>query len=431
MATDKPILREALRRLIPKRTNVMVKTLGLAGCALSVALLALGLTTVISPQDIKASDHDDGDIDIRSRALSLTDLYAFREIDQNPSARADDIILVMNTNPRSLARVQYYFSSQAQYEFRISRVSSVNGVPTAVPDLTLRFTFSNPNVSLRQQRATLTVIERGGATTTVTRGTDNRAIRTTPLSSASRPVLNQVRVRNSNITVFAGLREDPFFFDVEQFFRVRAGALGIGPAVGFKSPETAVDFATGYNVNTIAVRVPRRLLQGSTNATAFDVWLSLQVKDPATGRFFQTEQLARPAVNEGLIISQRGYEIYNQVMPTRDDNRFTRFVLTEAGRTLAALGNNRERIGALAGAFFPDVMRIDTTGPSGYTNAVNRRGAPIRGRMLMDDVVDDTLGILTNGAVTTDNVSYEGTPGNPAQGHDPLQPTFPYLALPN
>jgi hypothetical protein len=433
MATEfKPILRKALQRLTPKCANLGVKrTLGLTGCALSVALLALGLTTVMSPQNIKASDHDDGDIDVRSRALSLTDLYAFREVDQNPSTRADDIILVMNTNPRSLARVQYYFSSQAQYEFRISRVSNVNGVPTAVPDLTLRFTFNTPDLRLRQQRATLSVIERGGTTTTVSRTTNNTAIRTTPLSNAARPILNQVRVRNSDITVFAGLREDPFFFDVEQFFRVRAGALGVGPAVGFRSPQTAVDFTTGYNVNTIAVRVPRRLLQGSTNATAFDVWLSLQVKDPATGRFFQTEQLARPAVNETLVISQRGYELYNRVMPTRASNNSTNVVLAEVSRTLSALGNNNERIGALAGAFFPDVMRIDTTGPSGYANAVNRRGAPIRGRMLMDDVVDATFSIVTNGAVTTDNVSYEGTPGNPAQGHDPLQPTFPYLALPN
>ena len=76
-------------------------------------------------------------------------------------------------------------------------------------------------------------------------------------------------------------------------------------------------------------------------------------------------------------------------------------------------------------------MRIDTQGPSGYGLALNALGSPIRGRMLEDDVIDTTLSVLTNGAITTDNVSYAGTPGNPSQGHDPLEPKFPYLALPN
>ncbi|NER99390.1 MAG: DUF4331 domain-containing protein, partial [Symploca sp. SIO1B1] len=78
-----------------------------------------------------------------------------------------------------------------------------------------------------------------------------------------------------------------------------------------------------------------------------------------------------------------------------------------------------------------DVMRIDTSGTSGYGNELNAQGSPIRGRMLEDDVIDITLSVLTDGAIATDNVSYAGTPGNPSQGHDPLEPTFPYLALPN
>jgi hypothetical protein len=105
--------------------------------------------------------------------------------------------------------------------------------------------------------------------------------------------------------------------------------------------------------------------------------------------------------------------------------------VAEAKQTLLAVGNSDARANALLGAFLPDVMRIDTTGPSGYANALNANGSPIRGRKIKDDVVDITLGVLTNGAITTDNVSYEGTPGNPAQGHDPLAPSFPYLAPAN
>ena len=106
-------------------------------------------------------------------------------------------------------------------------------------------------------------------------------------------------------------------------------------------------------------------------------------------------------------------------------------IVAEAAKTLKAIGNDDKRTQALLGAFLPDVMRIDTTGTSGYGNALNAKGSPIRGRLLDDDVIDTTLSVLTNGAITSDNVSYAGTPGNPSQGHDPLQPVFPYLALPN
>jgi Domain of unknown function (DUF4331) len=397
--------------------------------AFGTALLSLGVVAIAAPPMLKASDHDDGDLDVRSRALSLTDLYVFREKDQNPSATDGDLVFVMNTNPRSLARVQYFFSNRAQYDFNITRVSDNNSVPTARPDITLRFTFNQPRND--QQEMTIAVIERSRGTQTITRTVSRQKIVTTPLANASNPIINQVKVGDKEISVFAGLREDPFFFDVEQFFRVRAGLLGTGPSVGFKLPDQAVDFAAGYNVNTIAVRVPKSLLKGSSTADTFDAWLALRIPDPRSGNFEQTEQLARPAVNEGLIISQDNYALYNRIMPTRGQAANVARLAQDATKVLAALGNSPARTNALLTAFLPDVMRIDTTGPSGYANALNSLGAPIRGRLLADDVVDITFAVLTNGAVTTDNVSYEGTPGNPAQGHSPLEGSFPYLALPN
>lgn len=399
---------------------------GAGAIGLSLALTALGAANLLQPEPLQASDHDDGDIDVRSRALSLTDLYAFRERDLNPSARENDLILVMNTNPRSLARQQYFFSTEARYEFRISRVSNNNATPTGRPDVTLRFTFDPPQGSPRRQRMTMTVIDSKG-TVTVDRTIANRPLFTTALAAGT-PTQNPVTVRGSTFNIFAGLREDPFFFDVEQFFRVRAGLLGRGPAVGFRPPATAVDFATGYNVNTVVVRVPRQFLQGATNATTFDVWLSLLIPDPRTGQFVQTEQLARPGINEALLIGQNNLAAYNRTQPSAN---VPPSVASEATSVLLALGNSPARAQALLGAFIPDVMRIDTTGPSGFANALNSKGSPIRGRMLQDDVVDIALSVLSNGAVTTDNISYEGVPGNSAQGHDPLDANFPYLALPN
>jgi hypothetical protein len=362
-------------------------------------------------------------------------LYVFREKDQNLNAREEDLILVMNTNPRSLAQQPYFFSNVARYEFRISRVTNNDQVPTGVPDLTLRFTFSRPQGSPLQQTMTLTAIERNGRTTRISRTRNGRSLVTTPLATANTPILNEVAIGNANVTIFAGLREDPFFFDVEQFFRVRSGALGVGPAVGFRPANQALDFAKGYNVNTIVVRVPRSLLQGSTRATTFDVWLSLLIPDPRKkgkdAEFIQTEQMARPGINEALLVSQTNLAAYNQLQPTRQNSRRLRAIAAEAKRTLIALGNTDAEADALLAAFLPDVMRIDTTGPSGFANALNRFNSPIRGRLLKDDVVDVALTVLTGGRVVTDNVTYEGFPGNPAQGHQPLVPAFPYLALPN
>jgi hypothetical protein len=76
------------------------------------------------------------------------------------------------------------------------------------------------------------------------------------------------------------------------------------------------------------------------------------------------------------------------------------------------------------------VMRIDTTGPSGYANALNKLGSPIRGRMIKDDVIDITLSVLSNGAVTSDNTSYDG-PNAGGTKHKPLVADFPYLAEAN
>ncbi len=393
------------------------KSLILAGISIAALLVAASF-----PKGLMASDHDDGEVDTKGRNLNLTDLYAFREQDQNSAAAADDLVLVMNTNPRSVARQQYFFSTNARYEFKLSQVADKDATPTGKEDVTLRFEFSPPN-DRQQQQIKFTVIKDGKESAA-------NNLRTTPLN-AEKPVVNELAANGSKISVFAGLREDPFFFDVEQFFRVRAGALGTGPAVGFRPPNQALDFAKGYNVNAIAIRIPQQLIQGEKSAKIFDIWETISLKDPATGKYQQVERLARPGINEGLITSNNLLNTFNSVPPTADLSPAAAPIGTEATRTLRALGNSPERAKALLTAFLPDVMRIDTTGPSGFANALNAKGSPIRGRLFKDDTVDTVLSVLTNGAVTSDNVSYEGSSGNPAQGHKPLEKSFPYLALPN
>lgn len=392
--------------------------------AIEVALIA-----VLTPGIIAASDHDDGEVDIKGRAVNLTDLYVYREKDQNSGAADGDLVFTMNSNPRSVARYQYYFSTTALYQFYITQVGDVNSTPTGRADIILRFAFSPPN-NQGMQAVAITVV-RGGSETTTKTTVNNSLIASTPLNSNT--VLNTVPIGGSNLTVFAGLREDPFFFDVEQFFRVRAGALGTGPKVAFKPASQAIDFAKGYNVNTIAVRVPKAFLQAGTGANTFDVWSTVSVRD-GVGGFKQLDRLGRPAINEGLIVTPAYMEAFNNIPPKLDLSSAAAPVRQEAVATINALdlldGKKNVDPNAIARAFLPDVLRIDTTKPSGYASATNSQGSLIGGRLLLDDVIDITLGTLV-GSPTSDNVSYNGTPGNPAQGHKPLEPSFPYLALPN
>ena len=155
---------------------------------------------------------------------------------------------------------------------------------------------------------------------------------------------------------------------------------------------------------------------------------------PETWR--QVERLARPAVNEGLVISNTNLNAWNSIAPSQDLGPDGTAVVNEVVAVLTALGNSPARIGDIATAFLPDVMRIDTTIVSGYASGAIPVGAlgvvrPVGGRLITDDVIDITLSVLTNGGFTTDNVSYLGA-AQPAQpGHQAVLAGFPYLALPN
>jgi hypothetical protein len=238
---------------------------GLVGMA-----LALGLV---------ASDHDDGEIDAKGRSLALTDLYVFRESDQNGSASANDLILVMNTNPRSLPQQQYFFSTQARYEFHATRNTAAEKTtrPSGRKDFTLRFTFGAPTAN--QQAITVTAIK-DGATIEQTKTTSGTNIVTTPLPGTSE-VVNLVDLGGTTIAVFAGLREDPFFFDVKRYFEIRsavaAGTAGANLAGGFNIEAEAEDFAKDYNVNSIVVRVPISFIQASNDQVVLDWWETISI----------------------------------------------------------------------------------------------------------------------------------------------------------
>ena len=175
----------------------------------------------------------------------------------------------------------------------------------------------------------------------------------------------------------------------------------------------------------------------------------------------QVEFLARPGIGEALLFENSLLNTYNAVTP-----RFVAAALADAdsaegqaaapifGQAITVLDilENADGDGAngltttqIVGAFLPDVMRIDTTlsfppGTPSYAT-FNSAGSTLSGgRKLTDDVVDITLSVLTDGAVTSDGVPYYRPAGNSntAIGHNFLNgqttefgpATFPYLAPP-
>ncbi|MGH2399170.1 MAG: DUF4331 domain-containing protein [bacterium] len=403
---------------------------------MAVAAVVLAVTLLAGADMLVASDHDDGETDTKGRNVNITDVYAFRECDQSAGASCDNVIVIMNVNPRSLARQQYYFSTNARYEIKVERPANVNAEPTAAglstPDTALRFTFGAPD-SNRRQAVTVTPVQNGVAGSAIAAGT------TTALNDS--PIISNISAGGSTLSVFAGLRQDPFFFDVEQFFRVRAGALGSGPAVVFRHP--GIDFTWGYNVLSIAVRVPAAFLRQGTSATAFDLWATVSVPN-ASGGWTQVERLAQPAINEGLLVTNDFLNALNSIGPEVEATlvegpdgcagALSNPIIAEAAGTLLALGNTVPQALAICNAFLPDVMRIDVTGASGYAAAVTSIGRPARGRKIMDDVIDITLGVIVPGSnqlLEHDNVSYNLNPPINETGHRPVLPAFPYLPSPN
>lgn len=166
------------------------------------------------------------------------------------------------------------------------------------------------------------------------------------------------------------------------------------------------------------------------------------------GNFVQVERLGRPAINEGLILTNDFLNAFNSIPPSADLSAAAAPVVNEAVQTLQAVAllPGAPTPDVVAAGFLPDVMRIDTSNnfavaQSAYNGdfvLVNGTAPMLTGgRKLTDDVIDITLSYLVagdpTGATVQDNVPYTAPPGNtnPAIGHHPLDVAFPYLAPAN
>lgn len=261
---------------------------------LGVALVGAG---VMRHHSVRASDHDDGEIDKKGRALNLTDLYVFREDaeEMTPAGDKNNIVYIMNTHPRSLPNQQYYYSDNARYEFHVARAASKSAAGATADDIIMRFEFGAPD-SNNQQTITMTTI-RDGVSTVTTTDNSGAALKTTAaytitsnLVAAASPKVMDLTVNGSAMKLFVGHRADPFFFNVTGFFKLRlqaAAASTQGQYVNalvnnYLAPSNntgqEANFTENYNVSSIVLRLPIAWLQKS-GETVFDNWMTVSVKN--------------------------------------------------------------------------------------------------------------------------------------------------------
>ena len=209
----------------------------------------------------RASDHQDTpEVELHPR-LDINDVYAF------PGATSDRIVLAVTTSsPLTPAQTQTaLFASNQLYQIKVDN----NG--DAVEDLVLQFRFVDGGAGQTVQLL--------GPVAPELVGTRTRFVDVAPTLSG--PV-NTVLGSASGVQLFAGAREDPFFIDLEQFFRIvpdRRPVQGplskIGPqpeATAFRNP--GIDFLAGINALAIVVELPTVMLLGPT-PTASDPALGI------------------------------------------------------------------------------------------------------------------------------------------------------------
>lgn len=208
-----------------------------------------------------ASDHQDTPFVEFNQRFDINDVYAF------PSPRPGRVVLVLGTySPLTPARTptaSFGTENEVLYQLKVDNTGD------AKEDLVLQFTFTGPPGNQRiRVRGPVAPAQVGTANTLVTGAREITGPTGQMLGSAD------------GMQVFAGPRDDPFFIDLEQFFRIlpdrrpESGPLSTitqGPLT-FRAPGQAVDFLRGINDLAIVVEMPLADLTANGAHPKFGVW---------------------------------------------------------------------------------------------------------------------------------------------------------------
>jgi len=213
-------------------------------------VLTIGLASagIITAGILYAADHIDSPA-VTNQSTDITDIYVFRGQDQN------NLVFVANTQgllaPGATAAAS--FDNNTVIEFNIDN----NG--DAVEDLVIQGIASGGKMRLY---GPIKPSETGNRSRLEGNPTAEVAI---TAYGSSPTIANGV----GGIKVFAGPRDDPFFFDLTQFKKIIAGT-----ATSFKKPGD--DSFKGTNVLSLVIEVPKSLLNATTGKV--NVWVETKKK---------------------------------------------------------------------------------------------------------------------------------------------------------
>jgi hypothetical protein len=375
-----------------------------------VAFVAILLIVLIyaTPKAL-ASDHQDTTfLATKLTAADLTDLFVF-ESPTDPK----NVVLVMDFDPLIVSGEKRPFDPNVLYQFKIDNTGD------SIEDVVLQF-----NVNGTGDQQTVTV---RGPARPIKVGTKSALL---PVSWTGQ--LNQTFSAYNGMKFFVGTRKDPFFFDLEQFFKIipdRNYNFQPNPSppfqvLSFRPPKEAQDTLAPFNVHSIIVELPRKLLgNGKIGA-----WMTTSVKTPRlrNRNFAQIERLAVPALNE-LFMDFKAHNNSNLQTPTKDALHQSQFIQA----FVKAIGRPEGIANAVISVAIPDVIQADLSKPSGSYFGT-QLGKNFGGRRPKDDVIDVTASVVFGDAVT--GISTGKIPGLTSDNVGPnnanFLPTFPYLGNP-
>lgn len=425
----------------------------------AIALACTGglLTAVgfagLGPLAATASSHREAPLISGTPQYDGTDLYAFR----SPEAQ-NTVTLVANWLPfeEPAGGPNFYsFATDAQYDIKVDNNAD------AKPDVTFRWTFKDhyvsgntflaatgPVTSLTDkdlnyyQTYKLVRIAKNGKTKTIV---NKKRVAPSNIGKASMPNYAALRAQATtspakNVKSFAGQAEDPFFLDLRVFDLLYGGDL----------TEAGDDTLAGFNVQSVALQVPKKWVAKKGNAKKNPIigtWTTTQKKS-TNGKWVQVSRLGNPLVNE-VVIPLKLKDAFNGLKPTGDAAALKYVTnpelpkLIEAVYGIEAPKTPRKDLVSVfltgvkglnmpKGKITPsEQLRLNMSTP--VTAQPNRlgviggdtQGFP-NGRRLGDDVIDIALQVVEGELVGSANDLGDGVDANDTA----FGGTFPYLALP-
>jgi hypothetical protein len=429
-------------RISPSPRRSRLPRAAALGALCLAGLLAAGLVTA---DPAFASSHREAPGVAGTPRVDTTDVYAFLSPD-----KANTVTLIANWLPFSEPTGGpnfYTFDDDAWYDI----VVDTDG--NAQPDVIYRWDFTtrvrngnsflyntgpvrslaDPNLNVVQ---TYDVTEfRDGKWRTLVKGAVAAPSNVGKASMPDYASLRRQAVRSAGgKDVFAGQADDPFFLDLRVFNLLYGGDLS----------EAGNDSLAGYNVNSVAIRVPVSELGGSKNVIGV---FSRTSKQDADGHYRAVSRLGNPLVNE-VVIPIKEKDRFNASVPA-DDGRFLKFV------TNPELPKVVEKVLKVKAPAEPrnDLVQVFLTGVPGLNQPArvtpseqlrlnlspfagqkgsrlgviggDKNGFP-NGRRLTDDVVDIALQVVEGELVGSPNDLGDKVDRNDVS----FERSFPYLGLP-